>query len=99
MKKEITQLEGLVCQFTKIQGGKITTLDIILNKERKLKCQSVKMNYFEAITSSLIGKFDVLGEFVIGDICQLSMLESIIVCISRLKFLAEKSTSITLSSY
>lgn len=74
LKKEITQLERLVRQSSSSQGSKATTLDILQNIERKLNSQSIKLNDFDAIASTLIRNFDSLREFVVGDECKFSML-------------------------
>lgn len=89
LKKEITQLERLVRQSSSSQGSKATTLDILQNIERKLNSQSIKLNDFDAIASTLIRNFDSLREFVVGDECKFSMLEAIIGRISKLRSLTK----------
>jgi len=89
LKVEISKLESLVSQSSSNVGSRGPTLDILSDISRKLSSKGVDMNDFDAIASSLIRNFDSLREFVVGDMCKYSALESSVERISKLRSLAK----------
>jgi hypothetical protein len=85
LKKEVNELEVLVHQSNSKQENRIMVLNILIDIKLRLKSQNIELNEFDAIASTLIRNFDLLREFVVGNKCRFSKLESCIMRISKLR--------------